>query len=287
MQSVLAELLEATHPLGLKGTFLIFRGYIDESYNERIFTLSCLVSTGKEWTEFSRGWKLTLDAWNRKLKAQGRPQLTRYHAVYCSNRKREFEGWERDERNEFVCDLMRGFKRHPFDTVAFSIDLDEFRSVIPESLTASHPDFRSYIYGLAMKMLVYKLDERRCSAAPEKTRLALIHERSPYDAIVLEAFNQVLDEPGFDHKECFVSLTSMGWENCIPLQPADLVAYENFKDSIRHKNPKDRSPALDMLINLKTFGGQAQFMGGDAIQRWRRVLADMGRIPPTASTVSG
>jgi hypothetical protein len=49
-----------------------FRGYIDESYNPHVFTLSCLISTGKIWSEFSRAWKLMLDSTNRKLKAHCR-----------------------------------------------------------------------------------------------------------------------------------------------------------------------------------------------------------------------
>jgi hypothetical protein len=75
-----------------------FRGYIDESYNAHVFTLSCLISTGKIWSEFSRAWKLTLDSVNRKLKAQGRTTVSRYHAADCSNLKREFADWTTDEQ---------------------------------------------------------------------------------------------------------------------------------------------------------------------------------------------
>ena len=38
-----------------------------------------LVSTGKQWDEFARGWKLVLDARNRELKA-GCPILARFLA---------------------------------------------------------------------------------------------------------------------------------------------------------------------------------------------------------------
>jgi hypothetical protein len=82
---------------------VFFRGFIDESYDpeyDNIFTLSCLLSTGKIWVELSRTWKLMLDSWNRRLKKQGRPKISRYHAADCSNLKKEFKDWSTDEQKE-------------------------------------------------------------------------------------------------------------------------------------------------------------------------------------------
>jgi hypothetical protein len=50
---------------------------------------------------------------------------------------------------------------------------------------------------------------------------------------MLEGFNQVVADKGFEHAQCFTSFASMGWENCIPLQPADLIACENFKEKCK------------------------------------------------------
>ena len=89
-----------------------FLGYIDESYNAHVFTLSCLISTGKIWSEFSRAWKLTLDSVNRKLKAQGRRTISRYHAADCSNLKREFADWTADDQKALFADILKLFRRH-------------------------------------------------------------------------------------------------------------------------------------------------------------------------------
>src|SRR5580692_8569009 len=71
-QALLGELIRVWNPLGRRGLFLFLNGYIDESYNQQVFTLSSLVAKGKDWLEFSRKWKLVLNAWNKKLKSQGR-----------------------------------------------------------------------------------------------------------------------------------------------------------------------------------------------------------------------
>jgi len=76
----------------------------------------------------------------------------------------------------------------------------------------------------------------------------------------------------------FTSIMPIGWEDWVPLQPTDLVAYENFKDSMRKKNPRDRRKALDALVNLDSFGGRARFMGTQAIEQWRDTLLGLGSL---------
>ena len=49
--------------------FVIFRGYMDESYgaDQNIFAWSCLIATGSDWFEMERQWKLHLRAKNKAL----------------------------------------------------------------------------------------------------------------------------------------------------------------------------------------------------------------------------
>lgn len=245
-----------------------FRGYIDESYNAHVFTLSCLISTGKIWSEFSRAWKLMLDSVNRKLKTEGRRTISRYHAADCSNLKREFAHWTTDEQKALFADILKIFRRHQVDTVALSINLDEFHQVIPEAKTEARPDFETFLYGMTTKFLIARVADRHCVRNPN-ARIALIHDRSAYDAVMQEAFNQQMADPNFTYKACFTTFKSVGWEQCVPLQPADLVAYENFKDAMRKVNARDRRMSLEMLIDLDAFSGRAQSMGTEAVLKLR------------------
>jgi hypothetical protein len=81
-----------------------------------------------------------------------------------------------------------------------------------------------------------------------------------------------------EHHTIFTTIAPFGWEDCVPLQPADLVAYENFKDAMRKVAPRDRRKALEVLVNLDSFGGRARFMGTDAIAEWRQVLLAGGKV---------
>ena len=61
-----------------------------------------------------------------------------------------------------------------------------------------------------------------------------------------------------------MSITSKRWESCVFLQPADLVAYENFKEGMRYhvKDSKEATrnrmrKSLEALINLDSISGRA------------------------------
>jgi hypothetical protein len=129
------KLWEGFNPLGFwKGAFVIFRGYIDESYgtDRNVFALSCLLAEGKGWHKFERKWKLHIAAKNRFLAKNKRRLISRYHASDCSGRREEFEGWTRDERDAFVIGLFGIFKQVPTFTVVFDVQLKELCEIFPE-----------------------------------------------------------------------------------------------------------------------------------------------------------
>jgi len=114
------------------------------------------------------------------------------------------------------------------------------------------------------KLLLFTVGEIYCAGTPS-TRISIVHERCPYDGVMADAFNQVIDDPGFEYRDCFTTIASKGWEKCIPLQPADMIAYENFKDSLRVVFPRKRRKSLELMIDLKTFGGGWKLIEREAL----------------------
>jgi hypothetical protein len=89
-------------------------GYIDESYEgvtvPDTFTLSCSLANGADWAFIETAWRWILAEKNNSPLAEGRKPLSRYHAVDCFNRKREFSDWEKEERDAFVRKLFGVFE---------------------------------------------------------------------------------------------------------------------------------------------------------------------------------
>jgi hypothetical protein len=267
---------------------VVLRGYMDESYDnsQRLFTYSCLTATGKDWREMERVWKLHLNAKNRELKRSGRQTISRYHASDCSGRRNEFEGWTHDERDAFVIGLFGIFKRIPVHAVAIDIDLDELYEVFPEWASS---DRLGHAYWVLTKFVMNTIGDDFDTFAdgnvtPGKHKITLFHDRTGgngrYDPVILRSFNGQVADPNYEHTHYFTTIAPLGWEDCVALQPADLVAFEMFKEAeLRLKNLKPRK-AFSALLDNRSFGIHKKSFTKAAIEHMREQILARQAAPP-------
>lgn len=252
--------------------FMVFTGYIDEGFDDEWFTLSCLIGWGAEWSWIDLEFQGLLDKTNAALKAQGRATISCYHATDCSNRKKEFRNWSVQEQIEFTKAILEICRKHPLFVVSYSLNLKELVREIPE--TAPNPQGFAYVlllHQLMVEIGKLVLSQQRYS----KDRIALVHERCAYDSALLEAFNQMKNDATFQYRDRFTTIASMGWEDCVPLQFADLLAYENFKEAQRSSTTRNRRKSLESLLSLSNFGGRAVGLGRDWIREYKKVFDAM------------
>jgi hypothetical protein len=84
----------------------------------------------------------------------------------------------------------------------------------------------------------------------------------------------------------------MGWETCVPLQPADLIAYENFKIVEREAAGVKRRKSMELILNLDSFAGRGVKLKPEAFKEIRRkhieesvrILFENARIRPSQQT---
>jgi hypothetical protein len=254
-----------------KGTFMLLRGYIDESIDNKqdIFTLSCLMSTGSEWLWLEQAWKKYFRVLNKKLKKHGRTQITRYHASYCRHCKGEFAGWSVDEQVELTKGLLAILKRSRLNTIAYDTNLKDVCEVFPEA----RKDRLKAAYVILTKFLISSIAGDQGKHDPDG-HIVLFHDRCDYDADILRAFNEMINDPKFKEASYFTSITPLSWEHCIALQPADLVAYEVFKETERRiKTPdRERSKALKAMLDLPAFGISSKTLTRDALYQIKATL---------------
>jgi len=105
-----------------------------------------------------------------------------------------------------------------------------------------------------------------------KDQIALIHDRCGFDAALSEAFNHAKNDQTFKYRERFTTIDSMSWEECIHLQPADFLAYENFREAERRTTKRPRSKALELLLDLDSFRGRAIGFEREALRELRTVV---------------
>lgn len=270
---------------------MIFRGYIDESYNAKelkLFTLSCLMATGKDWAEMERAWKLQLTVKNKQLKREGRPLISRYHATDCNGRHKEFAGWTRDERDDFVLKLFHIFKRIPLNATAYDIDLDDLVEVFPEwggdKLEAGYYALTKFVM-FTIGADFDKWGNGHAHMRGKPVKVTLIHDRTAngkYDPTILKSFNEQIADPDSECAKYFTTIAPMAWGDCIPLQPADLVAFEIFKDLQGQAKARERRRSFSALIDMETFGIHTKSFTKEVLVLMREDLEKRGVIGPLA-----
>ena len=107
----------------------------------------------------------------------------------------------------------------------------------------------------------------------------LIHERCEFDSVLLGAFNHYLSARP-KAKTLFTSITPMGWEQCIPLQPSDFLAYEAMKETHRHRpgqKQRGRRKSLSAFLGLESVGAVCDEIPRKEILKWKDQVEERDR----------
>jgi hypothetical protein len=256
---------------------MILRGFIDDSGDSNTLVLSCLVGDGPTWVWMEFEWLDCIQRKNEALVASGRKPISRFHAADFSSRQGEFRGWDTQlDQIPFMSELTSIIKRHPLDVVAYTVDL---------GLLATHVQYaRSNPKRFGHAALLHYIMRDIANGSLKNNRdatIGIVHERGTYDAVLLDAFTFFLDNQAFLDRFRFLSFIPMGWEKCVPLQIADLVAYENFKEVQRQPTDRDRRKSLQIILDGEKWGGHFKelddsllFQYGEFIERLPREVRE-------------
>lgn len=150
--------------------------------------------------------------------------------------------------------------------------MEPFLAEFPECADNPLPACYSLIKLIMLEIVEQVEIARRKWKKTKPADIVLFHERCPYDASILNSFNHAVEDETFTERSMFHSIASLGWETCTALQPADLIAYETFKDSQRQFSGRDRRKSLDFLLSTDTFGGRARTFKSGAFALLRKVI---------------
>ena len=226
-------------------------GFIDESGKEgEIFSLTCVVAAQSTWLSLEAEWKEVFSETNTLLSNAKRPLLTRYHANSCSNLRGEFTGWTSEEQQAFVLRLFRSFEKHRMEVVGATLDLRDLARAIP----ASHVNPKGFAYAFLLKHLMADLGDRVLAKNPDSL-IGLTYEQCDHNAALKESFAHAQKDLTFSYRRRFTSILEGSWKTAFPLQAADLLAYENYKESARLLIDRKRRRSLGYLLEKGQLGG--------------------------------
>jgi hypothetical protein len=203
--------------------------YIDESYNPRTFCVGGLLAPVRMWTAIETSWKQRIDYENRWSVKHGFPPISRYHATYCANLKREFSpknGWDIPRQIRFSKRLCGIIGSNGPCGIVHGGGISDIQKHLPRDATTA----KELLYHTSIMLHLMTVSRVMNKRYPDD-KVTIYYDRTKdFGHVARNAFDSFMKDPAAKHlSKCFITMAPMGWEDCIPLQPVDLFAYEGMK----------------------------------------------------------
>jgi len=197
------------------GVAAVIRVFMDESGvhdGSPVVSVAAYFGRPKAWKAFTKEWNLA----KRPIRI--------FHAADCANFEGEFEGWEEDARNAFVAKLLPVLPKHQISGLSVSFRLQDLKEVLEP-----HPHLMRLFgnpytacFRISTRLIVDFIED-----SGSNEMLAFVHEQNDYQQEAIDAFNFV--ERNRNKHYGPMSLTFGSKEKYVPLQAADVLAYESNK----------------------------------------------------------
>jgi hypothetical protein len=246
---------------------MIVRAYIDESMGKfQTISLGCAIAKGTEWTWVRHDWKRCIDRKNRELRRAKRNIISRYHATYCENMYGEFKGWRKDEKEAFLAELLSIINKHHIHILGATLDKAELLQVFPE-IKEERADKESYA---ALAWLLFPEILREAKKLDSHPTVKIVYEQGAVSQHMPNTYAR-WTAANFREADVFDSIEQGTWK-VLPLQVADLIAFEAMKDRDNLKHPLKltrRFPLKRLMGDDRHGGGRGIHFGKEGLERLR------------------
>lgn len=204
--------------------------YLDESYNNRTFCVGGWLASVPEWNTIEKQWIQRVEYERRKSIEKGFPPISRYHASDCSSLKGEFDvskGWDVTRQIKFSKRLLAILAKHkPLGIVVGGSVDDYLRHLTSDT---KEKQWQAGLYYFSIMVVMDQIAQIMKAYFPRE-KVTIYYDRGKFSSMADRAFRSLKDDPrNSDISKYFVTMGPMGWEDCVPLQPADLLAVEGLK----------------------------------------------------------
>jgi hypothetical protein len=235
-------------------------GYFDDSGTDRgnqVAVVGGYLANTHQWNQFIPRWQELLKEYD--VKQMHRADLENWQDEFTMER-----GWTPTRRAEFVRKAQKIIKRYTYIPVGSAVIKKDYEELLPSAIK----EFYGGMYGWCAHDCVIAVS-RWCDRAQYHEPIDWVFERGTAGSREIELFFQLCSE-----NTSFTRIAPNGWsfkgKDVIPLQAADLVAYEMFKqvqNQIVEQGKRDiRLSAQDLwLKDDRTF---MKYWNRDRLTRW-------------------
>jgi hypothetical protein len=247
---------------------VLLRFYADESYSPNSFNFGGWLGADSEFSRLESQWVKRLE-----FERRTHGKFERFHATNCNAKTEDYAGWTDAKKIEHTKALLRVVTRRKLAAVCAGLDRKALLRVYPEEVGN---DPLEPAYNLTVKQLMMMIS--RYVKKGSGYRVAIIHDWAGerYNTIIQQAFAKMRDDTRWPQRDLFISCTPMKWQDCILLQPADMIAFDTRKllDSVIRSSAQMRR-SLQAILDKGT-PVKARYFNEKTLQRLRQ-LGSEGR----------
>jgi len=251
---VVAEIMSVALSDG-DGYVAFLRAYMDESGTHDgspVTSVGLCLAKPSTWSRWTKRWNAE------------KGQIKVFHASDCANLRGEFKGWKPNERDEFVKNLLRVIPELEILScvVGFSNgDLSEVLKRYPKFQFAFDDPYEA-CFTIALGLVLDELN-----VVGTNDRFAIIHEDNDKKGALCRCVDFIRGEAR--HQNRNISITFAAKKEAVPLQAADIFAYEGNK---RLRNPEGPERRAWRAINPNRDNVQLSYYGRKEIEKWLGAL---------------
>lgn len=248
------------------GYVAVIRSYLDESGIHKeapVVVVAGYFGRPKVWKAFTHDWR-------RVLKPRG---LEVFHSSDAQALKGEFEDWTEEDRDEVVKKLLPIIKRHEIIGMAIGFVMRDFDEAMGRENWPK--EYLGSPYGTCFQWLITSV---LMEAALDRVRepVAFFHEHNDFEGEARKAYNWAKENR--DYNEILAGLAFSDKKRYVPLQAADILAYEVGK---RLNNPSGNRRPFKILTDpprrpkIKFYNKSNMKTLVEAVERarWQKILS--------------
>ena len=253
---------------------LTLRGYFDESgthtASETVVVAGFLASAS-DWVEFSGRWQMALNDFG----------IPFFHMADFANRVPPYDVWTEPVRKTRLARLLSIINKCAATSLATVVHRQEFEDIIPEKAREICGD----AYGLAAIVCWMEIREMIREMDVDAWGSYVFEGGARGAGTILKIFQHNVNDPVQKERLRLLSLRFEPKREFLPLQAADILAYEVYKDAARQQGLVLR-PRRFPLAELSLTPFKWQFVGKDNLETFAEVLTlradmeDSGELPP-------
>lgn len=236
---------------------LVLRMYLDESgFHDGTVAMAVggYLSADDRWKSFEDEW----------CEALSRERVECFHMTDFENRYGEFSGWSNERRVRVFRTLADIINRHAGPGISYGIRESDYKALVPRSVAKSTQEWMWIAFAVLWNRCLADLRAAVLEEPDVEASIALVFDRNQRMAPLIIGGIQGIIEKHPDHYGWISSVSFEDKREFVPIQAADILAYESFK-VVENISTGNKRPIRKSLKALKPSVAKIAFLDREAL----------------------